>query len=75
MRRGVSWTWRTSALRLCALALGALLTGCATGPQANPADPLEPWNRGVYQFNDAVDRAVLKPVATPLRIISGTLSW
>jgi phospholipid-binding lipoprotein MlaA len=65
MRAGVSWTWRTSALRLCVLALGALLmAGCATGPQANPADPLEPWNRGVYKFNDAVDRAVLKPVAT-----------
>lgn len=41
----------------------ALLAGCATGPDANPRDPLEPFNRGVYQFNDAVDRAVLKPVA------------
>lgn len=40
-----------------------LLAGCATGPDANPRDPLEPLNRGVYQFNDAVDRAVLKPVA------------
>lgn len=49
---------------LCLLALGALLTGCATGPQAHPADPLEPWNRGVYKFNDALDRTVLKPVAT-----------
>lgn len=45
------------------LLLGLLLSGCATGPNANPADPLEPWNRGVYKFNDAVDRAVLKPVA------------
>ena len=41
-----------------------LLAGCATGPDANPRDPLEPLNRGVYRFNDAVDRAVLKPVAT-----------
>ncbi len=64
MRRGVPAWWRTGALRLCALVLGVLLTGCATGPQANPADPLEPWNRGVYKFNDTVDRAVLKPVAT-----------
>ncbi|MEQ1657259.1 MAG: VacJ family lipoprotein, partial [Hylemonella sp.] len=40
------------------------MAGCATGPQANPADPMEPWNRGVYKFNDALDRAVLKPVAT-----------
>jgi phospholipid-binding lipoprotein MlaA len=49
---------------LCLLWLGLLLTGCATGPNSHPADPLEPWNRGVYRFNDAVDRAVLKPVAT-----------
>lgn len=42
----------------------ALLAGCATGPDAHPRDPLEPLNRGVSGFNDAVDRAVLKPVAT-----------
>lgn len=64
MKAGVTQMWRTSVLGLCALALGALLSGCATGPQANPADPLEPWNRGVYKFNDTLDRAVLKPVAT-----------
>lgn len=45
------------------LALG----GCASGPHANPKDPFEPFNRGVFQFNDAVDAAVLKPVATAYR--------
>lgn len=40
------------------------LSGCASGPTADPRDPLEPFNRSVYQFNDSVDRAVLKPVAT-----------
>ena len=45
----------------------SVLTGCASGPQANPRDPFEPFNRGVYQFNDAVDTAVLKPVATAYR--------
>jgi phospholipid-binding lipoprotein MlaA len=40
------------------------LTACASGPNANPRDPLEPFNRGVYRFNDALDTAVLKPVAT-----------
>lgn len=40
------------------------LVGCATGPNANPKDPLEPLNRSVYGFNDAVDRALIKPVAT-----------
>jgi phospholipid-binding lipoprotein MlaA len=51
-------------LTFSALAL-VLLSGCATqstGP-ANPADPLEASNRAVFEFNDAVDRAVLKPVA------------
>jgi phospholipid-binding lipoprotein MlaA len=44
------------------LALGALLLGgCATN--GDPRDPLEPLNRGIYQFNDAVDRGIMKPVA------------
>lgn len=54
--------WRAAA----AAALLAL-AGCASGPQASPKDPFEPFNRGVYRFNDAVDRAVLKPVATTYR--------
>jgi phospholipid-binding lipoprotein MlaA len=45
------------------VSLMAMLSGCATGPNANPADPLEPMNRAIYKFNDAVDGAVLKPVA------------
>lgn len=45
------------------LTLG-LLVGCATGPDAHPRDPLEPLNRSVHRFNDAVDRVVLKPVAS-----------
>lgn len=56
---GVRWTG--------ALLVLFLLGGCATGPSANPRDPLEPFNRGVYKFNDAVDTAVLKPVATAYR--------
>ena len=47
-----------------------LLVGCATGPNANPRDPLEPFNRGVFKFNDAVDAAVLKPVATAYRDVT-----
>ncbi len=51
-------------LMICALALG----GCATaahksdGSASNP-DPFESINRVTYKFNDAIDRAVLKPVA------------
>jgi phospholipid-binding lipoprotein MlaA len=44
-----------------------LLFGCATGPTANPRDPLEPFNRRVFKFNDVVDRAVIKPAATVYR--------
>ncbi|MCF8160042.1 MAG: VacJ family lipoprotein [Polaromonas sp.] len=44
-----------------------MLSGCATGPSASPRDPLEPFNRGMYQLNDVVDRAVVKPVATVYR--------
>lgn len=52
-------------LRAAALALGVLvLAGCASGPRAHPDDPLEPYNRGMTRFNDAVDAALLKPVAT-----------
>nr|MDP2192661.1 VacJ family lipoprotein [Rhodoferax sp.] len=47
-----------------------LLVGCATGPNANPRDPLEPFNRGVFKFNDAVDAAILKPVATVYRDVT-----
>ncbi len=45
----------------------ASASGCATLPPGggqNPADPLESWNRGVAGFNDGLDDAVLKPVAT-----------
>ena len=48
----------------------ALVQGCATGPNANPADPLEPFNRSVFNFNDGVDRAILKPVATAYRDVT-----
>lgn len=40
------------------------LVGCATvsGP-TDPRDPLESYNRSVYEFNDGLDRYLLKPVA------------
>jgi phospholipid-binding lipoprotein MlaA len=46
-----------------AFALAMLLTGCATSSM-HPQDPLEDFNRTMFRFNDAVDEAVLKPVAT-----------
>lgn len=55
---------------LMALAASLLLTACATGPDAHPRDPMESFNRGVYEFNDAVDTAVLRPVATAYRDVT-----
>jgi len=47
-----------AAIILASLTLG----GCAT--TNNPRDPLEGFNRGVFTFNDTVDKYALKPVAT-----------
>ncbi len=52
---------RVQRLLLVAL-LGLTLAGCAVGPDKR--DPFENFNRGVMRFNDEVDTAVLKPVAT-----------
>ena len=61
--------------------LGLVITGsifalsaCATS-QTEPSssavyDPFEGWNRGVYAFNDGVDRAVLEPVAKGYRTVT-----
>lgn len=46
---------------LSTVAFAFALSGCATN--GDPRDPLEPMNRGIYKFNDSVDKAVLKPVA------------
>jgi phospholipid-binding lipoprotein MlaA len=43
------------------------LTGCATS--ANPKDPLENFNRAMFNFNDNVDQAVLKPTATAYQTV------
>jgi phospholipid-binding lipoprotein MlaA len=37
------------------------------GPLADPRDPLEPLNRSVYRFNDAVDSVVSRPLASAYR--------
>ena len=55
-------------LRRASLAVAvSLLAGCATG--TNPVDPYEGFNRGVYQFNEQLDKAVLKPVAEGYRFV------
>lgn len=53
--------------RLTTLAMAFLLAGCATTSpppeQRIPADPWEPFNRSMYEFNRNVDKVVLRPVA------------
>jgi phospholipid-binding lipoprotein MlaA len=49
--------------RAAALAVALALCGCATVTTPTPGDPWESANRTVFKFNDAVDRAVIKPVA------------
>jgi len=56
-----------------AAALGLLLAGCASAPPRENLqaysqwkeinDPLEPANRAVFEFNRAVDKVLLKPLA------------
>lgn len=51
-----------AALLLACAALGGCATVGAGGPP--PEDPFEGFNRKVYAFNETVDEAVMKPVAT-----------
>jgi phospholipid-binding lipoprotein MlaA len=49
------------------LVIGLLLcgaAGCATTPGGDPRDPLETFNRAMFQFNDRFDRDFGKPLAT-----------
>jgi phospholipid-binding lipoprotein MlaA len=64
LRPGSS-SWRVAVLAVVV----AALAGCATirEGRAGPGqrlDPWENWNRKVFNFNEDVDNAVLKPVAT-----------
>jgi phospholipid-binding lipoprotein MlaA len=55
-----------SAMGAVVLVLLAFLTGCATVPPnagQDPRDPLESFNRQVFEFNEGLDKVVLKPLA------------
>lgn len=49
------------------LGLLGLLGACSHVPVADPRDPLESFNRDVYRFNEVVDGALVRPVATVYR--------
>ena len=45
-----------------AVAAAGLLAGCASS--GNPKDPIEGFNRAMFAFNEGLDSAIVKPVAT-----------
>ncbi len=63
MKQRSSTIVRTVAAAACAVALA----GCAGIPGPNPRDPLEPFNRSMFDLNERVDAIVLKPVAPGYR--------
>ena len=52
---------RIKSAAAAVMAIG-LLTGCATS--GNPKDPIEGFNRAMFAFNDGLDTAIIRPVAT-----------
>jgi phospholipid-binding lipoprotein MlaA len=62
----------SKSTRAVPLVLFALLAaGCATSPgRTTNEDPYEGFNRGVYKFNDTLDRAALKPIAKGYRKVT-----
>lgn len=51
-----------------------IVTGCATSkiPLSHPQDPYESFNREVFAFNMAVDRAFFRPIA---KVYDAVLPW
>jgi phospholipid-binding lipoprotein MlaA len=47
-----------------------LVAGCASAP---PEDPLEPYNRAMFSFNEKLDNAVTKPMAKAYVAVTPTL--
>lgn len=52
---------RIKSAAVAVMAIG-LLAGCATS--GNPKDPIEGFNRVVFAFNEGLDTAIIRPVAT-----------
>ncbi len=50
-------------LLVSSLVISTVLGGCATTSKVNETDPWEGWNRGTQEFNDGLDKAIIKPLA------------
>ena len=63
---GVKTHFHVPVQTLLGIACLSMIAGCSSLPagEHDPEDPHEGFNRSMYEFNDDLDRAVLKPVAT-----------
>lgn len=74
MKRSARSVARRSAGRLVAAGLViAACHGCASVPNPDQRDPFESFNRGVHVFNEGLDQAIFKPVATVYRDVTPQL--
>ena len=64
--------WASRLKRLMLLSVTCLFVGCASipaGVEPSPRDPWEPFNRSVFEFNEGLDKYLLKPVVAAYRFI------
>jgi phospholipid-binding lipoprotein MlaA len=64
--------WASRLKRLVLLSVTCLFVGCASipaGVEPSPRDPWEPFNRSVFEFNEGLDKYLLKPVVAAYRFI------
>ena len=64
--------WASRFKRLVLLSMACLFVGCASipaGVEPSPRDPWESFNRSVFEFNEGLDKYLLKPVVSAYRFI------
>ena len=66
MRDSLMMGIRVFLLVSCVFSLG----GCATTGSGDPRDPFEGFNRGVYSFNQSVDKAIFDPIGKVYQAIT-----
>ncbi len=66
---------RFSRVGVAALAVSlSLLTGCATtSGERDPRDPWESFNRGSFEFNRDLDKAIVRPIAKAYHYVTPDL--
>lgn len=51
-------------------AVGLSLSACVSVPNPNPNDPFESYNRTMFEVNEALDGAILRPVARTYEVLT-----